>query len=84
MPAHLEPIVYVLRAGKLFLAPPDIPECCGTVTIDEDGVATIRGLAGRLEDRSVRDEIVAAVKAKGHAVVKWRRRKKGKWIPRQA
>lgn len=83
MGAHLEPITYIVRAGKTFSSPPDTAECSGTVTIDEDGVATIRGLAGNLS-KSVRNDIVKAVNLAGHKDVRWKRRKNGKWIVTKA
>lgn len=83
MGAHLEPITYIVRAGELFVAPPDTAECSGTVTIDEDGVAHVRGFAGKV-NRSVRDDIVRVLNLAGHPDVVWKRRKNGKWVAHKA
>jgi len=80
MPAFLEPLTYIVRAGPEARRFEDDYVASGTVTT-EDGVATVRGFAGRL-DRGLRDDIVAAILAAGYHKVRWGRRKNGRWVYR--
>ncbi len=83
MPAHLEPITYVLRAGTAFHRHGDPAECSATITIDEDGTAHIRGFAGTVTRQTYTD-IISTIKAAGHTTIRWWRRKNGRWVAHEA
>lgn len=80
MPAFLEPIEYIFRAG------PDAVACqhgatghCVTGVVSVDGTkAVIRGTFGNLT-RTVGEELVRKLNDAGYSDVWWRRFKNGEW-----
>lgn len=85
MPAFLEPIEYIFRAG------PDAVACehgatghCVTGVVSVDGTkAVIRGAFGNLT-RVTGEELVQKLIDAGYTDVWWRRLKHGKWRDQRA